>query len=158
MFIRTVAAFNTAAQVRLQRMPIIEAADNTLAEIAAIGGDGGLIVLDAKGNYAMRFNTRGMFRGTIGSDGIACVGVLSEAETSIRIPLCLPLHRPPETVSGPGRCTPTERVRSLLNQKFHMIKKVDPISYTQELASIIFLTLTVAPFENGSASFGGPDP
>lgn len=28
-----------------------------------------------------------------------------------------------------------------------MIKKVDPISYTQELASIIFLTLTVAPFE-----------
>lgn len=28
-----------------------------------------------------------------------------------------------------------------------MIKKVDPISYTQELAGIIFLTLTVAPFE-----------
>ena len=77
MFIRTVAAFNTAAQVRLQHIPITEAADNTLAEIAAIGGDGGLIVLDAKGNYAMRFNTRGMYRGTIGSDGIARVDIFS---------------------------------------------------------------------------------
>jgi len=70
MFIRACAAFNTSAQVRLLRMPISEAADNALAEVAAIGGDGGLIVLDAKGNYAMRFNTRGMFRGTIGSNGI----------------------------------------------------------------------------------------
>jgi beta-aspartyl-peptidase (threonine type) len=52
---------------------ITEAADNALREVAAIGGDGGLIVLDAKGNHAMRFNTRGMFRGTIGSDGIAWV-------------------------------------------------------------------------------------
>lgn len=79
IFIRTVAAFNTAAQVRLQHITITEAADNTLAEIAAIGGDGGLIVLDAKGNYAMRFNTRGMYRGTIGSDGIARIGIFSLA-------------------------------------------------------------------------------
>ena len=55
--------------------PLIEAADNTLKEVAAIAGDGGLIVLDAKGNYAMRFNTKGMFRGTIGSDGIARVEI-----------------------------------------------------------------------------------
>jgi beta-aspartyl-peptidase (threonine type) len=77
IFIRTVAAFNTAAQVRLQHIPVIEAVDNTLAEVAAIGGDGGLIVLDAKGNYAMRFNTKGMFRGTIGSDGIPRVDIFS---------------------------------------------------------------------------------
>ena len=32
------AAFNTAAQVRPLHLPITEAADNTLAEIAAIGG------------------------------------------------------------------------------------------------------------------------
>jgi beta-aspartyl-peptidase (threonine type) len=77
MFIRTCAAFNTSAQVRLLHTPIMAAADNTLAEVAAIGGDGGLIVLDAKGNYAMRFNTNGMFRGTIGSEGIAQVGIFS---------------------------------------------------------------------------------
>jgi beta-aspartyl-peptidase (threonine type) len=75
IFIRTVAAFNTAAQIRLLHTPITEAADNTLAEVAAIGGDGGLIVLDAKGNYAMRFNTRGMFRGMIGSDGVPQVSI-----------------------------------------------------------------------------------
>jgi beta-aspartyl-peptidase (threonine type) len=78
MFIRTCAAFNTAAQVRLLHTSITQAADNTLADVAAIGGDGGLIVLDAKGNYAMRFNTRGMFRGTIGSDGIARVAFLND--------------------------------------------------------------------------------
>jgi beta-aspartyl-peptidase (threonine type) len=75
MFIRACAAFNTSAQVRLLRMPISEAADNALAEVAAIAGDSGLIVLDAKGNYAMRFNTRGMFRGTVGSNGIARVEI-----------------------------------------------------------------------------------
>ena len=75
MFIRACAAFNTSAQVRLLRMPISEAADNALAEVAAIAGDGGLIVLDAKGNYAMRFNTRGMFRGIIGNDGSARVEI-----------------------------------------------------------------------------------
>jgi beta-aspartyl-peptidase (threonine type) len=77
MFIRTCAAFNTAAQVRLLSIPIAEAADNALAEVAAICGDGGLIVLDAKGNYAMRFNTRGMFRGTIGGNGVARVSIFS---------------------------------------------------------------------------------
>lgn len=83
MFIRAAAAFNTAAQVRLLHKPIAEAADNTLAEIAAIGGDGGLIVLDAKGDYAMRFNTSGMYRGVIGNDGIARVGIFLEAETPV---------------------------------------------------------------------------
>lgn len=77
MFIRTCAAFNTSAQVRLLHTPVTEAADNSLAEVAASGGDGGLIVLDAKGNYAIRFNTRGMFRGTIGNDGIARMSIFS---------------------------------------------------------------------------------
>jgi L-asparaginase / beta-aspartyl-peptidase len=83
MFIRTAAAFNTAAQVRLQNRPIAEAADNALTEVAAIGGDGGLIVVDAKGDYAMRFNTSGMYRGTIGNDGIAWVGISSEPEKPV---------------------------------------------------------------------------
>jgi beta-aspartyl-peptidase (threonine type) len=83
MFIRTAAAFNTAAQVRLQKRPIAEAADNALTEVAAIGGDGGLIVVDAKGDYAMRFNTSGMYRGTIGNDGIAWVGISSEPEKPV---------------------------------------------------------------------------
>ncbi len=83
MFIRTAAAFNTAAQVRLLNTPIAEAAENTLVEIAAIGGDGGLIVLDAKGNYAMRFNTQGMYRGIIANEGVVRVEIYSNAEEAI---------------------------------------------------------------------------
>lgn len=78
MFIRAAAAFNTAAQVRLQHISLTEAADNTLAEVAALGGDGGLIVLDAQGRFAMRFNTSGMFRGSIGDDGIARTGIFPD--------------------------------------------------------------------------------
>ena len=86
MFMRTAAAFSVAAQVRLQGTPIAQAADNTLAEIAAINGDGGLIVLDAAGNYAMRFNTSGMYRGTIGSDGVTRVAIFGEAEEPVTLP------------------------------------------------------------------------
>lgn len=75
MFIRTAAAFNTASQVRLLGKPVGDAADIVLAEIAAIGGEGGLIALNAKGEYAMRFNTRGMFRGVIRDEGIARVEI-----------------------------------------------------------------------------------
>ena len=78
MFIRIAAAFNTAAQVRLRQIPADQAANNTLAEIAAINGTGGLIVVDAHGNFAMRVNTSGMYRGTIGNDGIAWTGIFAE--------------------------------------------------------------------------------
>jgi len=81
MFIRTAAASHTAMQVRYQNLSLAQAADNTLAEIAAIGGEGGLIVMNAKGDYALRFNTTGMFRGVIGSDGIAHIGIFSGDES-----------------------------------------------------------------------------
>ncbi len=81
MFIRTAAGFYTATQVRLQKKTMTEAAENTLAEIKAIGGEGGLIVLNAAGEYSMCFNTSGMFRGVIGDDGVAYVGVFSGGES-----------------------------------------------------------------------------
>ncbi len=83
MFIRTCAAFNTSARVRMQHFSITETANETLKEIADIGGNGGLIVLNTKGEYAMCFNTKGMYRGTIGSDGIAQVGIFSAAEAPL---------------------------------------------------------------------------
>ena len=78
MFIRTAAAYQTAAQIMLLQKPIHEAADTTLKEISSIGGDGGLIVLNVKGDYAMRFNTSGMYQGTIGHNGIAWTGIFHD--------------------------------------------------------------------------------
>lgn len=75
MFIRTAAAFNTASQVRWLGRPVADAADHTLSEIAAIGGEGGLVVLNTRGEYAMRFNTSGMFRGVIHNDRIAHIEI-----------------------------------------------------------------------------------
>ena len=34
-----------------------------------LGGDGGIIALDANGNVALEFNTEGMYRGWVGTDG-----------------------------------------------------------------------------------------
>lgn len=83
MFIRTAAAYSIATQVQLRQLSIAEAADQTLADVASIGGDGGVIVLDKHGHYAMRFITSGMYRGTIGMDGIPWVGIFPEAETAL---------------------------------------------------------------------------
>jgi beta-aspartyl-peptidase (threonine type) len=40
-----------------------------MEKLKAQGGDGGLIAMDAKGNLTMVFNTPGMYRGYMKSDG-----------------------------------------------------------------------------------------
>ena len=90
IFIRCAAAHDVAARVRYAGATLADAADLTLAEIAAIDGDGGLIVLDARGAYVARFNTAGMYRGTIGADGVPWVGIYREPERAISDPPRLP--------------------------------------------------------------------
>jgi beta-aspartyl-peptidase (threonine type) len=34
------------------------------------GGEGGVIILDRNGNFATPFNSEGMYRGWIGTDGV----------------------------------------------------------------------------------------
>ena len=48
--------------------------------ILEIGGDGGLIAVDAKGNIAMPFNTEGMYRGYIKGEGDAHIAIYNEDE------------------------------------------------------------------------------
>ena len=69
MFIRAVAAHEVAVLVKYRGLSVGQAARATLDKIRSLGGTGGLIVLDRKGNYTMQFNTSGMYRGTIGPDG-----------------------------------------------------------------------------------------
>lgn len=68
-YIRSVAAYDVSALMEYRGMGVAEAADTVLQKIARLGGDGGMIVLDARGNFAMPFNTAGMFRGYIRSGG-----------------------------------------------------------------------------------------
>lgn len=61
-FIRTAVAHDISAQMEYQGKGLREAARATLAKVAALGGDGGVVCLDAKGNIALEFNSEGMYR------------------------------------------------------------------------------------------------
>lgn len=77
-FIRVVVAHDIAAQMRYQGAPLAAAAQRTLDKVRALGGDGGLIALDPKGNLAMPFNTQGMYRAFRHSDGRAEIAIFAE--------------------------------------------------------------------------------
>ena len=47
-------------------------------KVPQLGGDGGLIAVDKKGNIAMPFNTSGMYRGYIRSDGKSVVKIYKD--------------------------------------------------------------------------------
>lgn len=68
-FIRTVVGHDISALMEYKGLSVAEAAKLVLDKTAKLGGDGGLIALDAKGNVTMPFNTAGMYRGTVTSDG-----------------------------------------------------------------------------------------
>lgn len=62
-FIRSVTAFNVSALMEYGGKSLWEAAEYVVhSKLAAIGGDGGLIAVDSRGNIAMPFNTPGMYR------------------------------------------------------------------------------------------------
>lgn len=68
-FIRELAAHDVSALMEYKGMPIKEAAQTVIVKVGKLGGTGGLIAIDKDGNFAMPFNTSGMYRGTVGPDG-----------------------------------------------------------------------------------------
>ena len=68
-FIRSVVAHDIAALVEYKGVDIKTAANTVLQKVADLGGDGGVIVLDRKGNVAMEFNTEGMYRAHMDAQG-----------------------------------------------------------------------------------------
>jgi beta-aspartyl-peptidase (threonine type) len=68
-FIRAAVAHTVSALVEYKGMPVKEAAQTALNNAKKLGGTGGLIALDRKGNFAMPFNTSGMYRGTVDAAG-----------------------------------------------------------------------------------------
>ena len=68
-FIRSVVAHDIAALVEFSGLTINEASKRVMKKVKDLGGDGGVVVLDTKGNVAMEFNTPGMYRAHMDSDG-----------------------------------------------------------------------------------------
>lgn len=76
-FMRHCAAHEVSARVLLGGRSTSEATKQTVFDTLP-PDSGGLIVVDAQGNYSMEFNTPGMFRGICDSNGLCKVGIWEE--------------------------------------------------------------------------------
>jgi beta-aspartyl-peptidase (threonine type) len=68
-FIRSVVAHDICAQVEYLKLPLAKAVANVLAKMQALGGNGGVIAVDPRGEIVLEFNSGGMFRGQRTSAG-----------------------------------------------------------------------------------------
>lgn len=65
-FLRGVVAYEVSALMEFKGLSLAEACSEVIQKrILEIGGDGGLIAVDQKGNLSMEFNTAGMYRGYV---------------------------------------------------------------------------------------------
>ncbi len=74
-FMLAAAAYDVAARMKYKNSGLIEAAGETVDYLRDIGGEGGLIAVDALGNVALPFNSEGMYRGFVNSDGETIVEI-----------------------------------------------------------------------------------
>ncbi len=78
-FIRLSVAHAISALMKYKEMTVEQAANELIhKELTELGGTGGLIALDAKGNFTMPFNTKGMYRGYVKEDGKTVVKIYKE--------------------------------------------------------------------------------
>jgi L-asparaginase / beta-aspartyl-peptidase len=69
-FIRLVMAKTISDRMELAHQTLKDAANEmVMKKLGALGGDGGLIAIDKDGNITMPFNTEGMYRAYITSEG-----------------------------------------------------------------------------------------
>lgn len=69
-FIRQVVAYDISALMEYKNLSVSQAAEEVvMKKLVEIKGEGGVIALSKNGEYAMPFNTEGMYRGILFDDG-----------------------------------------------------------------------------------------
>ncbi|MDJ1485279.1 isoaspartyl peptidase/L-asparaginase [Cytophagaceae bacterium YF14B1] len=69
-FIRSVVGYDISALMEYKALSVKNAAEEVvMKKLVQRGGEGGVIALDRNGNFAMPFNSEGMYRGYIKADG-----------------------------------------------------------------------------------------
>lgn len=69
-FIRSVVAYDVSALMEYKGLSLADAANEVIMKkLVSLGAEGGLIAIDRKGNITMPFNSAGMYRGYMKSDG-----------------------------------------------------------------------------------------
>lgn len=67
-FMLGVTAYDIAARMKYKNLGLSDAARETIKHLTEIGGEGGLIAVDALGNVTLPFNSAGMYRGFVTSE------------------------------------------------------------------------------------------
>jgi len=79
VFIKHAVAFDISARMRYKKLGVAEAVDEVFDELPKEdGGVGGLVALDREGRAILKYNTRGMYRGTITADGAVSVMIYAK--------------------------------------------------------------------------------
>jgi len=74
MFIRAVASYDVSCLMEYSQLSLQDAMDRVVnTKLKQLNGEGGMIGVDAKGNYAMIFNSAGMYRAVKNSDNFSQV-------------------------------------------------------------------------------------
>lgn len=81
-FIRFGVAHEVAARIAHRGETLAEAARAVIDDVGRIGGSGGLVAVDRKGEVALPFNCSGMYRGYVKCDGIVYTAIYDEAYRS----------------------------------------------------------------------------
>ena len=68
-FIRLGVARDISAMMEYRAMPVQQAVDAEMDKVKSLGGDGGVIAIDNFGNIGVSFNSEGMYRAYINSEG-----------------------------------------------------------------------------------------
>lgn len=77
-FMRSVAAYDVSALMEYRGLTVAAAAEAVVGR--RLPGRGGLIALDCQGNFALPFNTAGMYRGWVGPTGRPCTAIYENAQ------------------------------------------------------------------------------
>lgn len=76
-FIRGVIAYDVAARMKYKSLSLEDSASEAIARLTEINGEGGLVAVDSQGNITLQFNSEGMYRGSIDSDGKSNIEIYS---------------------------------------------------------------------------------
>ena len=71
-------ARDISALMEYRAFTVQQAADTVLKKVGNLGGDGGVIVMDKFGNMGISFNSEGMYRAYINSEGKPVVEIYKD--------------------------------------------------------------------------------
>ncbi|MBG25356.1 MAG: beta-aspartyl-peptidase [Croceibacter sp.] len=78
-FIRAMVAHDISALMEYKGLSLQDAAELVIQKkVPDLGGDGGIVAIDNKGNIAMEFNTAGMYRAHMNANGELNIGIYKE--------------------------------------------------------------------------------